>query len=226
MIGCEETAAAIYTALALRQCRRAEVAIDGILANPQLLGHGPPGPPLLVKAPDPLMERPPLRLALLGQLLDHPGGRWRWHQDGHRIVEPRHRRPTEGLIDGREGVAMGASQCLSRCVRRAPGATSGVSRSVNRRRGQRPLAQQNFRTRKWSTTRHGPQGSSATVRTSRLWMRRVGNRQTGQWTRACIDVSRKVSWVVVSSMCQASRWSRDTSGSKRGKSVTDTHSLH
>ena len=39
-----------------------------------------------------------------------------------------------------------ASQCMSRCVRRAQGATSGASRSVKMRRGQRPLAQKNFRT--------------------------------------------------------------------------------
>ncbi len=71
-IGGEETAAAISAALALRHRRRAEVAIDGILANPQLLGHGPPGPPLLVEAPELLMERQPPPLALVGQLLDHP----------------------------------------------------------------------------------------------------------------------------------------------------------
>ena len=72
VIGREETATAICAALALRPCRHAEVAIDGSLANPQVLGHGPPGPPLLVEAPDLLMERPPLRLALVGQLLDDP----------------------------------------------------------------------------------------------------------------------------------------------------------
>ena len=70
--GREDTATALRAALALRPCRHAEVAIDGILANPQVLGHGPPGPPLLVEAPDLLMERPPLRLALVGQLLDDP----------------------------------------------------------------------------------------------------------------------------------------------------------
>jgi hypothetical protein len=72
VIGSENTATAISAALALRQRRHAEVAIDGILANPQVLGNGPPGPPLLVEAPDLLMERQPLCLALLGQLLDDP----------------------------------------------------------------------------------------------------------------------------------------------------------
>ena len=50
-IGHEETAAAVRTALALWSRRQPEVAIDGILANPQRLGNGPPGPPLLVEAP-------------------------------------------------------------------------------------------------------------------------------------------------------------------------------
>jgi transposase len=39
------------------------------------------------------------------------------------------------------------------------------SRSVKMRRVQRPLAQKNFRTCRCRTTRHGPHGRSATVRT-------------------------------------------------------------
>ena len=33
------------------------------------------------------------------------------------------------------------------------------------------------------------------MRTSRLWIRCVGNRQTGPWTSVCVDVTRDVSWV-------------------------------
>ena len=109
--------------------------------------------------------------------------------------------------------ALGTSHCASRCLRRAPGATRGASRSVKMRRGQRPFAQTHFRTRQWSTTRHDPQGWSATVRTSRRCIRRVGNRQTGQWTRACIDVPCHVSGVVVSSRCQGSRCHGGVAGS-------------
>jgi hypothetical protein len=122
--------------------------------------------------------------------------------------------------------AIGTSPCASRCVRRAQGATSGASRAVNIRRVQRPFAQKHCRTRRSRTTCHGPPGRSATVRTSRLWRRRLGNRQTGQWTRACVDVTRHVRCVVGSSMCQASRGSRETSGSQRVNSVTAHHRLH
>ena len=97
----------ISATLALRQRRRAAVAIDGILANPQLLGNGPAGPSLLVEGPDLLMERQPLRLALVGQLLGYArrgGGR---HRDGDLTVGPRHRRLMEGLIDSLEGMALG-----------------------------------------------------------------------------------------------------------------------
>ena len=61
--------------------------------------------------------------------------------------------------------AMGTSQGASRCGRRAQGATSDDRRSVKMWRVQRPWAQKNFRPWRWSTTRHGPQGRSATVRT-------------------------------------------------------------
>jgi hypothetical protein len=106
VIGRENTAAAISTALALRQRLRAEVAIDGILANPQLLGDGPPGPPLLVQAPDPLVERPPLCLALVGQFPGRARRRWGWHRHGHRAVGSRHRCLVKGRIDRLKGVAM------------------------------------------------------------------------------------------------------------------------
>src|SRR5262245_2264374 len=73
--GGAETAAAISAALALRQRLRAEVTIDGVLAHPQLLGDGPPGPPLLVQAPELLVERQPRCLAWVGSC---PGRARRW----------------------------------------------------------------------------------------------------------------------------------------------------
>jgi hypothetical protein len=78
-IGREDAAAAISAALALRQRCHAKVPKHGILANPQLLGHGPPRPPLMVAGPDVLMECQPPRLALVRQLLGgaRRGGGWR-----------------------------------------------------------------------------------------------------------------------------------------------------
>jgi hypothetical protein len=114
-LGREETAAAIRAALARRQRRRAEGAIDGMLANPQRLGHGPPGPPRLVDAPDLLMARPPRRLAWVGQLLDPPGGRWPGHQDSPRVVGPRPRRLAAGRLDGRAGIALGVQPLREGC---------------------------------------------------------------------------------------------------------------
>src|SRR5215207_11291672 len=58
-VGRKQTAAAVRTTLARRQGRRPEVAKHRILANPQLLGNSPSGPPLLVEGPDLLMERQP-----------------------------------------------------------------------------------------------------------------------------------------------------------------------
>src|SRR5918999_5995747 len=69
VIGREEAAAAIGSALTLGQGLHPEVPKHSILANPQLLGNGPCRPPLLVESPELLMERPPLRLALVRQLL-------------------------------------------------------------------------------------------------------------------------------------------------------------
>jgi hypothetical protein len=68
-VGREATAAAVRTALTRGQGLRPEGAKHGMLANPQRLGHGPPGPPLLVEGPDLLMKRQPPRLPLVGQLL-------------------------------------------------------------------------------------------------------------------------------------------------------------
>jgi len=65
VIGREAAAAAIGSALARGQGLYPEVPKHGILANPQRLGNGPCRPPLLVEGPDLLMQRPPLRLALV-----------------------------------------------------------------------------------------------------------------------------------------------------------------
>src|SRR5882724_2024012 len=73
-VGREETAAAVCTALTRGQGLRSEVTKHGILANPQLLGNGPAGPPLLMEGPDLLMKRQPPRLPLVSQLLGLP---WR-----------------------------------------------------------------------------------------------------------------------------------------------------
>lgn len=105
--------------------------------------------------------------------------------------------------------AIWASHSRRRAVRRAQGATTPGRRSVKMRREQRPLAQQNFRTCRWRTTRHGAQGRSATGRLSRLWMRRVGNRHTGQGTNVCVDCTCRVTCAVVVSRCHVSRSSRD-----------------
>src|SRR5438552_14556258 len=45
-------------------------------------------------------------------------------------------------------------------------------------------------------------------------MRWVGNRQTGQWTSACIEVRRNVSWAAVSSSDHVSKCSGRPAGSK------------
>jgi hypothetical protein len=103
---------------------------------------------------------------------EHVGGGHAWQ--GQTAQQAQERMATDGQAQGPaqsyprpapSAIAMGTSQCMSRCVRRAQGATSGDSRSVKIRRVQRPLAQKNFRTHKWSTTCHDPQGRSATLRT-------------------------------------------------------------
>ena len=55
---------------------------------------------LLVEGPDLLMERPPLRLALVRQLLGCARGGGGWHRHGYRAVRLRHGRLAEGRIDG------------------------------------------------------------------------------------------------------------------------------
>jgi hypothetical protein len=57
VVGGEESTAALRATLALGQGLHPEVAEDGILAHPQVLGNGPPRPPLAVEVPDLLMER-------------------------------------------------------------------------------------------------------------------------------------------------------------------------
>jgi hypothetical protein len=99
-IGCverEETAAAVRAALACRPRCRAQVAKHRILATLQLLGNGPPVPPLLVDGPDLLMERQPPRLPLVCELLGRARRGWGWHGDGHRAVGLRHRRLAKRL---------------------------------------------------------------------------------------------------------------------------------
>jgi hypothetical protein len=102
----EKTAAAVRTALALGQGLCPEVAEHGILANPQLLGNGPPRPSLTVEVPDLLVERQPPCPPLVGQLLGRAWTGWRWHRAGRRAVRPQHRRLAEGLMNGFEGLAM------------------------------------------------------------------------------------------------------------------------
>jgi len=111
-VGREETAAAVRAALALGHGLHPEGAKDGMLANPQRLGHGPARPPLLVEGPDLLRERPPPRLAWVGQVLGRARQGWGWHRHGHRAVGPRHRYLAEGLMDGLEGVAVGVQHLV------------------------------------------------------------------------------------------------------------------
>jgi hypothetical protein len=113
--GGEETAAASRAALALRQRRRVEGAIDGMLAHPQLLGKGPPRPPLLGQGPDLLMERRPLPLPLVGHLPGRARKGWGWHRPGRRAGGPRHRRRAAGRIDGRAGLALRIQDRIESC---------------------------------------------------------------------------------------------------------------
>jgi hypothetical protein len=105
-VGREETAAAVRAALAFRQRCRAQVAKHRILANLQLLGNGPPGPPLMMEGPDLLMERQPPRLTLVCLLLGRARRGLGWHWDGRLAIGLRHRHLAERLIDGFESLVM------------------------------------------------------------------------------------------------------------------------
>jgi hypothetical protein len=111
VIGREDAAAAIRTALALRQRCHAEVPKHGILANPQVLGNGPPRLPLLVEGPDLLMERQPPRLALVRQLLGGASRGGGWHWDGYRAVGLRHLGPPGGGHDGQNACIVFSFTC-------------------------------------------------------------------------------------------------------------------
>ena len=113
--GGEETAAAIDSALTRGQGLHPEVAKHRSLAHPPRLGHGPRRPPLLVEGPDLLMERPPRRLALVRQRLGWARGGGGWHRPGARAVRLRHGRRAEGLIDGREEMAVGVTPLVEGC---------------------------------------------------------------------------------------------------------------
>jgi hypothetical protein len=106
-IGCggrEQTAAAVRAALAFRPRGRAQVAKHRMPANLQLLGNGPPGPPLMVEGPALLRARQPPRLTLVCWLLGRARREWGWHGDGHRAVGLRHRHLAEHLMDGFESL--------------------------------------------------------------------------------------------------------------------------
>jgi len=113
--GREDAAAASGAALALRQRGDTKIPKHGILANPQVLGHGPPRPPLLVEGPDLLMECQPPRLALVRELLGCARRGGGWHRDGYRAVGLRHWRLAQRLIDGFEGLTMGVEYLVKGC---------------------------------------------------------------------------------------------------------------
>ena len=112
VIRCQDTTAAIDSALTLGQGLHLEVPKHRIFANPQLLSNSPCQPPLLVEGPALLMERPPLHLALIRQLLGCAGGGRGWHRHGDLAVRLCHGRLMKGLIDGLEDVAVGVKHLV------------------------------------------------------------------------------------------------------------------
>jgi hypothetical protein len=102
--GREQTAAAGRAALACRPRGRAQVATHRLPATLQRLGHGPPGPPLMVEGPDLLRARQPPRLTWVCWRLGRARREGGWHGDGHRAVGLRHRHLAERLMDGGESL--------------------------------------------------------------------------------------------------------------------------